>query len=190
MTDLYLSRPGDRPLRPHPPSRGHSGWRNLPLAGLLVSGLALIVTFGIAPTAQALEGSDPATITVATVAATERVRHPREKTFMKRQWGVEVVFVRQSAAGYMLEFRYKVVDADKAGPLFERQTKPLLTHAESGAKLIVPTPAKTGALRNSNLPLAGQTYWMFFANPGKLVKQGDTVSIEIGEFLVEDLIVK
>jgi hypothetical protein len=109
---------------------------------------------------------------------------------MKRQWGVEVVFVRQTAAGYMLEFRYKVVDADKAKPLFLRQTKPLLTHAESGAKLIVPTPAKTGALRNSNPPLDGHTYWMFFANPGKLVKRGEHVNIEIGDFLAERLVVR
>lgn len=116
--------------------------------------------------------------------------HPREKTFMKRQWGVDVQFVRQTAGGYMLEFRYKVLDAEKAKALFERQTKPMLTHDKSGAKLIVPTPAKTGALRNSNPPKDGKTYWMFFANPGKLVEVGDTVSIEIGEFLVEDLVVR
>ena len=126
----------------------------------------------------------------AAAGQTPPVRHPREQTFMKRQWGVEVMFVRQTAAGYMLEFRYKVLDADKAKALFERQTKPVLTHAESGAKLIVPTPAKTGALRNSNPPKDGNTYWMFFANPGKLVQPGDTVSIEIGDFLLEDLIVK
>jgi hypothetical protein len=188
MTDLYLSRPGDRPLRPSPPNRGHGGRRNRPLARLLAGGFALTVLLGIAPGAWA--NGESANDSVAVATSDSPSRHPREKTFLKRQWGVEVVFVRQSAAGYMLEFRYKVVDADKAGPLFERQTKPLLTHAESGAKLIVPTPAKTGALRNSNPPLAGQTYWMFFANPGKLVKPGDTVSIEIGEFLVEDLIVK
>ena len=117
-------------------------------------------------------------------------QHPREKTFMKREWGVEVLFVRQTAAGYMLEFRYKVLDPEKAAALFERQTKPVLTHAESGAKFIVPTPAKTGALRNSNAPLEGRTYWMFFANPGRFVDQGDLVSIEIGDFLVEGLVVE
>ncbi|MDH5322193.1 MAG: hypothetical protein OEW81_07205 [Gammaproteobacteria bacterium] len=117
-------------------------------------------------------------------------RHPRENTFMKRQWGVEVLFVRQTSAGYMLEFRYKVLDAEKAKPLFERQTKPLLTHAASGAKLIVPTPAKTGALRNSNPPLVDHDYWMFFANPGKLVEPGDLVSIEIGDFVAANLVVQ
>ena len=45
------------------------------------------------------------------------------------------MYVRQTAAGYMLEFRYRVLDAEKAKPLFERRTKPVLTHAETGAKL-------------------------------------------------------
>jgi hypothetical protein len=109
---------------------------------------------------------------------------------MKRQWGVEVLFVRQTSAGYMLEFRYKVLDPEKAAPLFDRQVKPLLSHGESGATLIVPTPAKTGALRNSNNPIAGHTYWMFFANPGKLVDQGDLVSIRIGDFVADGLVVE
>ncbi len=120
----------------------------------------------------------------------EPTAHPRQKTFLKRTWGVEPLFVRQTAAGYMLEFRYKVLDADKAKPLFERRTKPVLTHTETGAQFIVPTPAKTGALRNSNLPIAGRTYWMFFANPGKRVQPGDRVSIEIGEFRADGLVVR
>ena len=56
--------------------------------------------------------------------------------------------------------------------------------------MVVPTPAKTGALRNSNPPKDDHVYWMFFANPGQLVKQGEHVNIEIGEFLVENLVVQ
>jgi len=159
-------------------------------AGLLAGGFALIACFGLAREARALEGADQDAITVVTAATAERVHHPRENTFMKRQWGVEPIYVRQTAAGYMLEFRYKVLDAEKAKPLFERRTKPALTHVESGAKLIVPTPPKTGALRNSNLPLAGRVYWMYFANPGQLVKPGDHVNIEIGEFRLEGAVVR
>ena len=143
--------------------------------------------------ASAVTGSGAArdnTVSAVPGALAETPRHPREKTFMKRQWGVEVLYVRQTAAGYMLEFRYKVLDAAKAKALFERQTKPLLTHVESGARLVEPTPAKTGALRNSNPPLADHTYWMFFANPGKLVQPGDHVNIDIGEFRVAGLVVQ
>jgi hypothetical protein len=124
------------------------------------------------------------------VSADERASHPRKNTYLKREWGIEILYVRQTAAGYMLEFRYKVVDAKKAQALFERQIKPLLTHVESGAKMVVPTPAKTGALRNSNPPKDDHIYWMFFANPGQLVKPGEHVSIEIGEFVVKNLVVQ
>ena len=150
----------------------------------------MIAAFGPAPAAPALEGPDQSTVSTATLVVSPEARHPREKTYMKRKWGVEVLYVRQTAAGYMLEFRYKVVDSEKAKPLFLRQTKPRLTHVESGAKLIVPTPAKTGALRNSNPPLADHTYWMFFANPGKFVQAGEHVNIEIGDFVVEGLVVQ
>jgi hypothetical protein len=149
-----------------------------------------MTAFGLACAAQALEGPGQATVSPAAAVSDESARHPREKTFLKRQWGVEVMDVRQTAAGYMLEFRYRVLDAEKAKPLFERRNKPVLTHSETGARLIVPTPAKTGALRNSNPPLEGRIYWMFFANPGKLVKPGNHVSIEIGEFRVDGLVVR
>jgi len=153
------------------------------LASLLAGSIALL---GIVVPATSAAGDQEQDA----IKPAPRAKHPRENTYMKRQWGVEVLFVRQTSAGYMLEFRYKVLDAEKAAPLFDRQVKPMLTHTESGATLIVPTPAKTGALRNSNPPIAGNTYWMFFANPGKLVEPGDTVSIAIGEFRVADLIVE
>ena len=151
--------------------------------------LALVIgAFLAAPDASATGETEEAN-SRATSAAPQ-APHPREKTLMKRQWGVEVMFVRQTSAGYMLEFRYKVLDPEKAKPLFERRSKPTLTHVESGATFIVPTPPKTGALRNSNPPLADHTYWMFFANPGKFVKSGEHVNIEIGEFMVEGLVVQ
>ena len=168
----------------------HVRLRARPLTGFFVSGLALI--FACSFTVAAQETGEPGSTADSppSGAATERVRHPRMNSFMKRQWGIEILYVRQTAAGYMLEFRYKVVDAEKAKALFNRQTKPVLIHERTGAQLIVPTPAKTGALRNSNTPLDDHTYWMFFANPGKLVQPGEHVDIQIGEFLVEKLVVQ
>jgi len=170
MKHLHLACSGARLVKSPPPERVLSGWRIWPLAMLLVGGLMFVLS--------------------APVLADAGASHPRNKTFMKREWGIEIMYVRQTAAGYMLEFRYKVVDAEKAQALFERQTKPMLTHSETGVRLVVPTPAKTGALRNSNPPKDGHTYWMFFANPGQLVKPGQHVSIEIGEFLAENLVVQ
>jgi hypothetical protein len=82
----------------------------------------------------------------------------------------------------MLDFRYRVLDAAKAAPLFVRQTKPHLVHKASGKVLGVPETAKLGPLRNSDSPQAGRIYWMFFGNPGGLVQTGDFVSVVIGDF--------
>jgi len=163
------------------------GWHKGQPAKFLACCLALTIAVCSSSVAQAAEETGGV---AATAVVGDRSHHPRNNTFMKREWGIEILYVRQTAAGYMLEFRYKVVDAEKAKPLFERRTKPLLTHAESGATLVVPTPAKTGALRNSNPPLDGHTYWMFFANPGQLVQPGELVNIEIGDFLAEKLVVQ
>ena len=155
------------------------------LAGLLVFLLVAV------PVARGDAGPQPvAAQKVATVIEPMPApRHPREKTYMKRKWGVEILFLRETAAGYMLEFRYKVLDPVKAAPLFVRKTKPVLMHVRTGKQLTVPVPAKTGALRNSDTPLADHTYWMFFANPNKLVKPGDLVNLQIGDFAVEGIVV-
>lgn len=134
--------------------------------------------------------SAPAQGTSPPVPPASAKPHPRENTLLKRQWGIEIVHVRLTANNYMMEFRYKVLDPQKAAPLFERQNKPILHHVSSGAAFIVPTPEKTGALRNSNPPEANHIYWMFFANPGQYVKAGDEVNIEIGPFRVDGIIVE
>jgi hypothetical protein len=110
-------------------------------------------------------------------------------TAITEKWGIEILGIRQSAAGHMLDFRYRVVDSEKAAPLFARQTKPYLIDQASGKVLAVPNMAKVGPLRSSNPPQAGRTYWMFFGNPG-LVKAGSKVSVVIGDFKVEDLTVQ
>jgi hypothetical protein len=154
----------------------------------IVPALLVAVLFGLpAPTVQA--SAEPASRVSSSPAAAPSP-HPRMATRMKRQWGVEVIGVKQTAAGYMLEFRYRVIDPLKAKPLFERKTKPALVHETSGSRFVVPTPPKTGALRNSNPPLAGHTYWMFFANPGGYVKPGERVSVVIGDFRADGLVVQ
>lgn len=165
---MQTARSGAQSARLSTPGRVSFGWRTWLFTMLLAGGLVMASL----PTS---------------VFAEERASHPRKNTLLKRQWGIEIVYVRQTSAGYMLEFRYRVLDAEKASALFERQTKPVLIHADSGARFIVPTPAKTGALRNSNSPKSGNTYWMFFANPGKYVEVGDAVSIEIGDFVINNL---
>jgi hypothetical protein len=109
---------------------------------------------------------------------------------LKDRWGVEITALRRTVHGHMLDFRYKVLDADKAKSLFVRKTKPSLIHEATGKVLAVPNTAKVGPLRNSNAPKEGRIYWMFFGNAGNLVKAGDKVTVAIGDFRAEGLTVE
>ncbi len=115
-----------------------------------------------------------------------KVEQKAVKNSLEEQWGIEITALRLTAAGHMIDFRYRVLDAEKAGPLFVRQIKPYLVHHASGKTLAVPNTAKIGTLRNSNTPKENRIYWMFFGNKG-LVKKGDKVSIVIGDFKAESL---
>jgi hypothetical protein len=155
---------------------------------LLASGLALVLA---SLPAQGIDGSGGEAVSpLSPLAPPEAAApHPRTRTILKRRWGVDVMGVRLSAAGHMVEFRYRVLDAEKAEPLFERLVKPHLIHEGTGAALSVPVPAKTGPLRTSDAPIEGRVYWMFFGNPG-LVRVGEKVSVVIGEFRAGGLVVE
>ncbi len=111
------------------------------------------------------------------------------KQQLSDQWGIELTALRMTAAGHMIDFRYRVLDKEKAAPLHKRETKPYLVHQASGKVLAVPNTAKVGSLRNSYLPQEGRIYWMFFGNNG-VIKNGDKVSVVIGDFRADGLIVE
>lgn len=108
------------------------------------------------------------------------------------RFGVTIQGVRLSAAGHMLDFRYRIVDADKALPLVDRTRKAYLLHQPTGAALAVPEAPTIGPLRQTEKfgkPQEGRTYVVLFGNAGKLVKEGDPVTVVIGDFRVPDLVV-
>jgi len=104
------------------------------------------------------------------------------------EWGIEVVGVRYSADGDILDFRYRVKDPDKAAPLFNRRVRPYLIDEATGARLGVPSPPRTGPLRSLNPPQADRTYFMFFSNFGRLVQPGGAVTIVIGDFRLKTVV--
>ena len=113
-----------------------------------------------------------------------------DKASIESRWGIRIESLRLTAAGYMLDFRYRVIDAAKAAPLFERKTKPILRDEASGVEMVVPEPPTTGAMRNSNDPKEGRTYFMFFGNPGRYLQKNSLVTVTIGAFSVRGLTVR
>ncbi len=109
---------------------------------------------------------------------------------IKEKWGIEISSVRLAVDGYMVDFRYRVLDAKKAESLFVRKIKPYLIDQASNKVLAVPNLGKVGPLRTSNKPKEGRIYWMFFGNTRRLVESGSKVTVVIGDFRVENLSVQ
>ncbi len=109
------------------------------------------------------------------------------------RYGIKIEAIRLSANGYMLDFRYKVIDADKAMPLFDGKVKPYVLDIETGAKFMVASPPKVGALRPTSRgakPYEDRGYFMIFGNPWHYVKAGSKVAIVVGDFNSGELIVQ
>jgi len=134
------------------------------------------------------EYADALPETAAAAAPEARVSEPSDP--MVDRWGIEIKGLRRTSGGFMLDFRFRVLDTAKAAPLFVRATKPYLLDPVSGAMFQVPNPPKTGPLRTSNPPKEGVVYWMFFANPGRYLEPGASVTVVIGDFRAENLIVQ
>jgi hypothetical protein len=120
----------------------------------------------------------------------------KDLTPLEREWGIKLLGVRLTAAGYALDFRYKVLDPKKAAPIVQRRFSPTpyLIVERTGAKLGVPFTDKAGSLRSSVTTAEqvrqGRNYTALFANPGKHVKPGDKVTVAFGNFRADHLIVQ
>ncbi len=105
-------------------------------------------------------------------------------------WGIDDLRVKQAESGELIRFTWRVLDPVKAKPLNDKKIKPVLMDAQAGVQLVVPTMEKVGQLRQSATPEVGKSYWMAFSNSGRPVKRGDRVTVVIGQFKAELLVVE
>lgn len=105
-------------------------------------------------------------------------------------WGVDSLSVKSAESGEIIRFSYRVLDADKAKALNDKKSEPSLVDPQAGVKLVVPSLEQVGILRQSATPEAGKMYWMAFSNKGRPVKRGHRVSVVIGQFRAEGLVVE
>ncbi len=113
---------------------------------------------------------------------------PAEVERVRKTFGIEIRSVRFTSAGYALDLRYRVIDAEKAKQLHGVAVKPYLYHPATKSRLAVPSSSKVGSLtQGTGIPKAGRTYFTLFANPGHLVKPGDLVTLVIEGMVVEGI---
>jgi hypothetical protein len=161
-------------------------------AGFTILAVALIAW----QTAQRLQRGVAHGTTAASATSSKPVppligRMPESaKRYYALTWGVDQMSARLVESGALVRFDYRVIDVAKAAPLHDRAAQPQMLDAKARAVLQIPVMEKIGPLRQSTAPKAGKSYWMTFSNKGNLVKSGHRVSVEIGPFRVDGLVVE
>ncbi|MGZ8217516.1 hypothetical protein [Methylomagnum sp.] len=109
---------------------------------------------------------------------------------IEQRWGIKIEGMHLSAAGYMLDFRFRVLDPGKAAPLLDRKHHALAIAEKTQAKFEVPRMPRVGALRQTTQAARkDQIYFLLFGNPGKTVRSGDKVAVRIGDFEIGHIVV-
>lgn len=134
--------------------------------GLIVSGVTW-GSFGLAR-AQEIDGEGLLPIQAS------------NKHGLEGQLGIQILAVRLKSANSLLALRFRVVDADRASLLFDRD-QPHIVHHASGAKLHSVAPPFPH-------PQPEGRYTILFPTAGA-VKPGDAVTMLVGDFRVQGIIV-
>ncbi len=155
------------------------------LAGVLASSISVL------PAAAQSAAPAPKPAPKATAVRYQPSRFSRRATLYYGQiWGVDSLSVKATEQGELIRFAYRVLDPDKAQALNDKKSEPEMICPRARVKLVVPQMEKVGKLRQSSAPAAGRSYWMAFSNKGRLVKPGDRVSVVIGQFRADGLVVE
>jgi hypothetical protein len=112
---------------------------------------------------------------------------------VESEFGIRIDGLRLSAAGSMLDFRYRVLDPEKAALILNGKVQPYLQDSTHNAKLGVPDTPVLGRLRqtarNDNI-LMDRTYFIMFGNPGKALHSGDKVTLLLDKVRITELTVQ
>jgi hypothetical protein len=106
------------------------------------------------------------------------------------KWGVDELTAKLTESSQLVRFTYRVTDPKKAASLQDHAAAPSMLDARARVALQVPTMEKVGPLRQQMAAQSGKIYWIAFSNKGFPVKTGDQVSVVIGPFRVDGLIVQ
>jgi hypothetical protein len=159
---------------------------------ILCLGIVLVVGYsamnyfadnkGIQPAIPKFGGNDKNLETISLAA--------NDNEAIEERWGVKLQGIHITAAGHMLDFRFQVIDTDKAASLTDTKNKPTVIVEGSGVKLEVPNTPRIGALRQTSKEVKqGMIFTILFANPGKMVATGQQLTVHIGNFSVEHITV-
>jgi hypothetical protein len=108
----------------------------------------------------------------------------------EERWGIKIEVIRTTAEGFMLDFRYRIVNSEKSKMLFQPGITPFLVDQKNGIKISMQN-SRLGPMRQTTTnPQVNRIYTIIFSNPNRSVKKGDKVTIVMGDFKAENLLVR
>jgi len=149
--------------------------------------LILALAFALPSLAVGASAKSRVTSAVAKPVAGKAV----DEQSVEERLGVHIRGVRLSAAGFMVDLRYRILDADKAAFFLDRKIVPYLLDS-AGARLGVASSPKIGQLRSTQRGgiRLDRDYSMLFGNPGRYLQQGSKITLVIGEHKIENISVE
>jgi hypothetical protein len=101
---------------------------------------------------------------------------------LEQRFGLQVTLIGVTAGGGLVDFRFKIVDEQKARLFLSYQENmPMLIPASGDLRL-----GSHGS--HSTEYQAGKVYYMLFGNSNGVVRRGDPVSVAFGNLILESII--
>jgi hypothetical protein len=142
---------------------------------LLMTFLALVLLIPMVVSGCGAPGS---TVAVQPATSSPSATGLAPDSVLAERYGVQVTLIGITAAGGVIDFRYRVVDPDKANQwLKDPKLMPDLVVEDSGAILTHPEDA----MKETRDVKAGEVHYMLYPNNGNVVKPGAQVSVTIGD---------
>jgi hypothetical protein len=107
-----------------------------------------------------------------------------EMSSFQEQTGIRVIRVALTGGGGLVDLRYQVIDAEKAAVV--HLEPPVLVDEDSGATIDTLFMGHS----HGGDPKAGYSYPLLFVNEGGLLQAGGAVSVVVGDWRLEHVILR
>jgi hypothetical protein len=110
---------------------------------------------------------------------------PASAEVVEAQWGIRITHIAVLADGGLIDFRFQVIDPDKAAPLFSLDNRPILIVEATGRRV-----ESLYHPLHSHTIVAGQSQYILYNNTGGAIQSGAAVSVLLGDVRLEHIIAK
>jgi hypothetical protein len=149
--------------------------------------VAILVAVAVVPSPAQGEAAPAAKAPAPAPRSAARAQAPGKKL------GIHITALRLTAAGYMVDVRYRVTDPERAKTFAGgKHTEVFLVDEATGTRLAVPTTPKLGPLRQrlKGDVRSDREYFVLFANPGRQLRPGNQVTLVAGNVRIPHLAVE